>query len=105
MPEDPLRDVALRVLPDPEHGHRAGTAGDGLVLPGTGEIGLAGGQALVPLAQTGQEGGRENAVEGTGSGRTGTMRRDSHGITLLADSRGRQRCKLWRLRFIVGEER
>jgi hypothetical protein len=67
MLEDGAWRIADRqILPQPEDGDRPGFAGNGLDLPGAGELPLGGGQDFVLLAQAGQVGRGEGVVDGRG---------------------------------------
>jgi hypothetical protein len=65
MPQHPDRGIADgQVLPDPEDGDRARPSRNGLDLPGSGELRLGGGQAVVAFAETGQVGGEKALSRG-----------------------------------------
>src|SRR4051812_25004053 len=72
--------VGGELLPNPEHGDRPGLAGNRLLFPRPGHLGLGSGQDLLVLAQVGQVDGGESVVEG-GNGRTGTIRTAAHELS------------------------
>src|SRR5882724_10762309 len=94
VPEDGDGRIADRqILPKPKDGDRPRSAGDGLDLPGTGELRLGGGQDVVLLAQAGQVGGGEGVVEGWG-GDTGNIVGAAHEVASSAWSGVGSSCEL-----------
>src|SRR6476620_3275797 len=86
MPQHPDRRMPDgQILPDPEDGDRARPARNRLDLPGTRELRLGGGQAVVALAETGQVGRGEGVVEGRG-GDAGTITGALHESSPRAES-------------------
>src|SRR6202035_498180 len=102
VPEGPGRLVAaLQALPVAKDRDGPLAVADRLPLPGAGELGLGGGDRLVALAESGEEGGGEDVA----GGGAGTIFRGVHRAFSCVHSRGRRRLMLCRPRFRGREER